>query len=498
MIRIGRVEGRGLAVIATERLEPGLSGLKVLTEKALVVFPPMGANGQVADAVPEFLEPSPQMFLDWYTYLQQPQSVKDRVLKLYNDMNCPHANALRRYLENFEDDLNEDVSASGRCILNNIEEFVQFTMVIKFNSVELQPAAQDGTGPGNSKGHGLFETACKMNHSCKPNCVWFTTQDGISKEVRAISTIYEGEELTVDYNGSLLDATSQRRDDLFQTRGFLCNCDRCAAGHDDTRQFKCITHPKTKCSGVHFLNQPTYSETPCLLDCTVCGARASKEYTQKTIAREIDLVREINELDAIADANGIVSAKDEICRLDPPHRYHSLAEKCYQLQGELHSVLGNYKLSAEAYARAIDCRIYILGIDFWSQATAFICEKMGDSLTHVDMEAAEEAYRRTVRALELLRGGAQSDPYAKCAMKKLLTVQNCRRRIESDDLPREECLKGIACAPDGPPTTDFPCQLCGKPSTISTSLQDAQTHYYCCDFHRRVHLDAIDETHSAV
>lgn len=175
------------------------------------------------------------------------------------------------------------------------------------------------------------------------------------------------------------------------------------------------------------------------------------------MAQEIGLVREINELNAISEANGIVSVKDKICDLDPPHKYHSLAEKCYQLQGELHSALGNYKLSADAYAKAIESRNSILGTDYWSQATAFTCERMGDALKYVDIEEAEEAYRRTVRTLQLMRGGAQSDPYTKCAMEKLLIVRNSRTCSDSDDLPREECLKGIADAPDGPPSvTDFP------------------------------------------
>ena len=312
-------------------------------------------------------------------------------------------------------------------------------MVIRFNSVELQPAARDGNGPGASYGHGLFEKACRMNHSCKPNCVWFTTQDGKSKEVRAVSTICEGEELTVDYNGNVLDATPQRRDDIFQTKGFLCECNRCAAGHDDTRRFKCITQPNSQCTGAHFLDQPTYSNTPSLLDCTSCGIRATEDYMHKVMKEEIALVREFNELDTIANTDGIVSVRDRIRRLDPPHKYHSLAEKVYQIQGELHSALGEYKSSAEAYAKAIDCRVSILGTDYWSQATAFTCEKLGDALKNVNVEEAEEAYRRTVRALELMRGGAQSDPYAKCAMEKLLTVQNSRVRIDSHDLPQEEC-----------------------------------------------------------
>ena len=416
-----------------------------------------------------------------------------------------HAKALRSYLHHHRkkaesandeaSDENLELHPSGRYILDNIEEFIKVIMVIRFNSVELQPAAQDGNGPGASHGHGLFEIACRMNHTCKPNCVWFTTQDGKSKEIRAIATIGKGEELTVDYSGNPLDATPARRDDILQTKGFLCRCDRCAASHDDTRRFRCITHPSSGCSGVHFLDQPTYADTPRLLDCTSCGAIATEDYLRDVMKEEIALVREINDVDAIADADGLDAVSDRIHRLHPPHEYHSLAEKCYLLQGELHSAHGEYKLSAEAYAKALDCRISILGTNYLSQAAAFTCEKMGDALKHVNIEEAEEAYRRAVRVLELMRGGAHSDPYAKCAMEKLLTVQNQRNRRgggNNNNLPREECLKGIADAPDGPPITDFPCMLCGKPSMVPAAPLKTNRSY-CCEFHERMHRHAVVE-----
>ena len=85
MIRIQAVEGRGLAVVATEDLDPGLFGLRVFQEEALLVFPPIDDR---SGPVPEFLDPCPQLFSDWHTYLQQPNSVKAKVLKLYNDMDC--------------------------------------------------------------------------------------------------------------------------------------------------------------------------------------------------------------------------------------------------------------------------------------------------------------------------------------------------------------------------------------------------------------------------
>jgi hypothetical protein len=411
-----------------------------------------------------------------------------------------HAVALRDYLHHYkgqfedekkergsEEDENPD-EAMIRHIFEHVETFVQFTMVIRFNSVELQPPAADGTGPGTNYGHGLFELACKMNHSCRPNCVWFTTQDGTSKEVRAISTIEVGEELTVDYVGNVLDPTPQRREDLLLTKGFVCECDRCSAEHDDTRRFKCIHNMDSGCRGFHFLDQPTYSSNPSLLDCSCCRAKATKEYTRNVLREEIALVQEINELDEAVGSRCIVEVQDRIERLEPPHQYHSLADKCYNLQGECYFILGEYRKAAEAYAKCIDCRIAILGTDYYNQATAFTCEKLGDALKHIDVYEAEEAYKRAVRVLELMRGDACSDPYVKCAMKKLLTVQH--RRSNSDYLPSEQCVKGIAdIGIQGPPETDFPCQLCGNPSMIPSASRDALS--YCCEYHKRVHRAAI-------
>jgi hypothetical protein len=384
----------------------------------------------------------------------------------------------------------DNVDNAIRHIFESIEEFVQFTMVIRFNSVELQPPAADGTGPGKNYGHGLFEVACKMNHSCRPNCVWFTTQDGTSKEVRAIATIEVGEELTVDYVGNVLDPTPQRREDLLATKGFVCECDRCSAKHDDTRRFKCINSRDINCPGFHFLAQPTYSSNPSLLECTCCGAEATEDYTHSVLKEEIALVNEINELDEAIDSKCIVEVQDRIQRLEPPHQYHSLADKCYNLQGECYSILGEYRKAAEAYAKCLDCRIAILGTDYYNQGTAFTCEKLGDALKHIDVDEAEEAYKRAVRVLELMRGDACSDPYVKCAMKKLLTVQH--RRINSDDVPSEQCVKGIAeTGLERPPATDFPCQLCGNPSVIPSASRDALS--YCCEYHRRMHRAAVKE-----
>jgi hypothetical protein len=89
LIKVEETETRGKAVVATKRLEPGLSGLVVITEKALIIFPTLGRDENNSDGpVPDFLEPNPQLFSDWCRYLEQPEDVQKRILSLYNDMEC--------------------------------------------------------------------------------------------------------------------------------------------------------------------------------------------------------------------------------------------------------------------------------------------------------------------------------------------------------------------------------------------------------------------------
>lgn len=88
MIKIVEETDHGKAVVATKRLEPGCFGLEVFTEKALVVFPVRGTEGDCSGPVPAILEPAPQLWTDWYFYQQQSQDLKDRILQLYTEMDC--------------------------------------------------------------------------------------------------------------------------------------------------------------------------------------------------------------------------------------------------------------------------------------------------------------------------------------------------------------------------------------------------------------------------
>jgi hypothetical protein len=491
-VQIRVSEDHGKTVVATTRLEPEPPfGLLVFTDEALLVMPTRGSERDESGAPPEILQPGPQMWTDWWAFRQRPEEIQQRILSLYIDLDCPHAAAVRNYLkqkveESAEEKRDDDFDKG---ILDHIEEFVQFTMVIRFNSVELNPPCEDGSGPGADYGHGLFETACRMNHSCKPNCVWITSQDGRAKEVRAIKTIEEGEELTIDYVGETLEPIPHRRKELLVTKGFTCQCDRCSAKHDDTRRFLCVANKTNGCTGAHFVAQPDLYTEPKLLKCDKCGAGASRSYMDTMLTKEMELKEEIKALNH--QDFGDDDSAERIAQLDPPHDLHSLAEKCYEMQGELYSGRGEYASAAEAYTKQLKCRTAILGDDYHSQSTAFCCERLGDALRRVNVKEAEEAYKRTVRHIQLMRGGI-ADPYSKCALTKLLDVQHRLARSAPEDLPQLEAVEGIiAAVPEAVDSTESPCSMCGNPSVLHEQHGE-RTYQYCCVQHMELHRPLVD------
>ncbi|CAJ1966483.1 unnamed protein product [Cylindrotheca closterium] len=500
-VEMKQTEDHGMVLVSTKSLEPGPLGLIVFRETALLSIRTRGSSLDESGPVPDYLAEGPQMWTDWWYFQQQPKDIRDRILKMYQETDCSQADAIRQHLNETVEKkqgqhrecegtkLDEDDSRRDD-VLQNIEDFIKLAMVIRFNGVELCPPSDDGLGPGTDYGFGLFEVACKMSHSCRPNCAWMTEPDGASKQIRAITKIQAGEELTVDYIGQPLSPTHERREELLHSKGFLCNCVRCSnILGDDTRRFPCMCQSTTTCQGVHLVHQQLASSIPRLLPCSVCNNLATDDYTERMLEEESRLQKVIEEIKLVADEGGngyqLQSMTKQIEELNPPHSCHSLAEKCYQLQSDYYNQVGEYKLAAEACYKQIGCRVGILGEGHLCQGTAFCNERLGDVLQYVNVEEAEEAYKRSVRELLVMRGGAP-DPYSKCALSKLLNVQSTRIRIELDHLPHDRCLKGIADAPYSAP---YPCVVCGNGCTVlGEKLEGAR---YCCEEHQQMHLSMV-------
>eukprot|EP00930_Biecheleria_cincta_P069697 TRINITY_DN57400_c0_g1_i1.p1 TRINITY_DN57400_c0_g1~~TRINITY_DN57400_c0_g1_i1.p1 ORF type:complete len:487 (-),score=76.68 TRINITY_DN57400_c0_g1_i1:198-1601(-) len=100
---------------------------------------------------------------------------------------------------------------------------------IRTNSVALP----DGGGA-------VYAIGCRANHSCRPNAS-LRVGSNARLQLKALRSIEAGEDVLVSYigEGDLLRPQA-RRQELINSWGFLCDCDRCV-GPDDARGFQCIS-----------------------------------------------------------------------------------------------------------------------------------------------------------------------------------------------------------------------------------------------------------------
>ena len=152
LYRITDTEFHGMAMVATQDIEPGPDGFTILEENAILRMPPTGSEDDISGPMPSILDKfDPQIWTDWCIFRKQPAEVKRKILDMYHEMDCRHATWLLKYLadkneqqnkqqeqENNDDEQKETLETiergsaneeMSRWILDHIDEFVRFTMV---------------------------------------------------------------------------------------------------------------------------------------------------------------------------------------------------------------------------------------------------------------------------------------------------------------------------------------------------------------------------------
>jgi len=114
----------------------------------------------------------------------------------------------------------------------SVKQIKQVLDVMATNSLcvnVLQPADQ----PIQAKRLGMFNMMSKVNHACRPNCVMVNPVSNTNNNILALVTTEEvqpGQELFIAYMD--VDpcwlSREQRRKELFEEHGFVCNCADCA------------------------------------------------------------------------------------------------------------------------------------------------------------------------------------------------------------------------------------------------------------------------------
>jgi len=87
------------------------------------------------------------------------------------------------------------------------------------------PCYTELDGPENRR-CGMFKDMCRLNHSCRPNCVWrWDPADG-KQVLRALRDITCDEQLVVPYIDNTHACRAERRKEL-RNMGFKCLCEAC-------------------------------------------------------------------------------------------------------------------------------------------------------------------------------------------------------------------------------------------------------------------------------
>ncbi|ORY60828.1 uncharacterized protein BCR38DRAFT_487889 [Pseudomassariella vexata] len=85
-----------------------------------------------------------------------------------------------------------------------------------------------GLGDGGAGFHSAFTEVSRLNHDCRPNCVYYFDPNTLTHHVVAVSDIFPGEELSVSYIDGFQPSTA-RKETLQNHWGFPCSCHRCTA-----------------------------------------------------------------------------------------------------------------------------------------------------------------------------------------------------------------------------------------------------------------------------
>lgn len=185
---------------------------------------------------------------------------------------------------------------------------------------------------------GLYPTACLMEHSCVPNCM-FTFDFGKQFRIRMMAgrDIKQGENLSIMYT-HMLWGTQARHEHLMANKYFECSCTRC---RDPTElgsflsALLCIGNEHAACSGKILPTDPHDAATD--WTCSACPVRLENEkvsFMLTNMEEEVDGLL-LSKDTTVAEVETLMK---KLCQFLHPNHYHLFALK--------HSLIQLYGSSA--------------------------------------------------------------------------------------------------------------------------------------------------------
>ena len=345
----------------------------------------------------------------------------------------------------------------------------------------------------------MFEWACRLNHSCLPNCVWYTTSlEGNQQKrmVRLVTPVAQGEEFTIDYIESRTLPTPVRKKRLLATKQFDCTCPRCQEPWDTTRPFACVTCCQNNNNndvdvdvGSHFCPASGNVNDP-LSNCTNCGASPTLSmqeacHQEETLQQDLDRLNGLLTVDAADDYDLQLSSDDyhKIRTLAPPHKRHYLAGDSFfivqanQLQQE-----GDAIGRIQKCRNRLECYQAILGHDYPNVLTAVACQLLADALLeNHQLDQALHMYQQAVRMFRITDGPDR--PLSQHAVEKVIEVQ----------IQQQQQQQKMATTDVGPSSSNDDdaslCELCG--AAAGNKCSRCGKVGYCSREHQKAHWSAV-------
>jgi len=199
------IEGKGFGIVASQFIERGSLILKEKPQMPHVCFEtPLGLK-QAKTFFDQMSQADQKEYLELYNKYESEFAKNDEELKM-------ELLKMKTYATLIEKDPEK------------AEKMLKIVCIYRTNSFQ----------------KGLCIKTSRFNHSCQPNAVYAM----VPEEVRAISDIKSGQEITISYgngDGELFGMKNKEsRQKFLKTLGFICNCDLCKqqGGDGQTIQFK--------------------------------------------------------------------------------------------------------------------------------------------------------------------------------------------------------------------------------------------------------------------
>ena len=199
MYREEEVVGKGIGCIATEEISPGCL---VLRETPCLFLPPGGEEGSA------LLQRTVKAFLGMESEEQEKYL---QLANMFDRDESEWSDTARKDMENIKSELEAQP----------LTDLVPCD-IIKIWQIKLT----------NGFHNGVFLKMSRFNHSCWPNAEYFWNTDTRTRDIRAVRTVLQNQEILLDYRQPWTLTREERRRSLRENFNFDCCCEVCDAPPD--------------------------------------------------------------------------------------------------------------------------------------------------------------------------------------------------------------------------------------------------------------------------